>query len=84
MEWGLIFQLLSIAITIAVLVILIVVLARNPIKNATHDDALGDDVIALNNKVNWIFALEIAAVGLMLVFAIIGFFMYRRLPVIVC
>ena len=80
MEVGLIFQLIALAVTVGVLVILIVVLAKNPITHATHDDAFGDDIIALNNKVNWLYGLEIASVGLMLVFAIIGFFMYRRLP----
>lgn len=81
MEWSLALQLIALAITVAVLVILIVVLARNPIVNATHDDALGDDIINLNNKINWLYALEIAAVALMVVFAVIGFFMYRRFPV---
>ncbi len=79
MELGLIFQLLSIAISIFVLVILIVVLARNPLEG-TEDENL----IKLNNKITWLYALEIAAVGLLIVFAMIGFFMYRRLPVVVC
>ncbi len=74
-SWGLILQLFSIAITVAVLVILIVVLARNPDTN---------DPQQINNKVNWLYALEIAAVGLMLLFSIVGFFMYRRLPLTVC
>lgn len=74
-SWGLILQLFSIAITVAVLVILIVVLARNP---------SSDDPQQINNKVNWLYALEIAAVGLMLLFSIISFFMYRRLPLTVC
>ena len=74
-SWGLILQLFSIAITVAVLVILIVVLARNPETN---------DPQQINNKVNWLYALEIAAVGLMLLFSIVGFFMYRRLPLTVC
>jgi hypothetical protein len=81
MEWSLVLQLITLAITVAVFVILIVVLTRNPITNATHDGALGDDLINLNNKINWLYALEIAAVGLMIVFAIISFFMYRRFPV---
>lgn len=84
MEWGLIFQLAALGVTIGVLVVLIVVLVNNPITNATHDDALGDDIINLNNKINWIYGLEIAAVALMIVFAVIGFFMYRRLPIVVC
>lgn len=81
MKWSLILQLIALAITVTVLVILIVVLAGNPIVNATHDGALGDDIINLNNKINWLYALEIAAVALMVVFAIIGFFMYRSFPV---
>ena len=74
-SWGLILQLFSIAITVAVLVILIVVLSRNTDTN---------DPQQINNKVNWLYALEIAAVGLMLLFSLIGFFMYRRLPLTVC
>lgn len=80
MEWSGILTLLSFALVIAILVILIVVLARNPIKNATHDGAAGDDIIALNNKLNWLYALEIAAVSVMLLSIIISFFMYRRIP----
>lgn len=80
MEWSGILTLLSFALVIAILVILIVVLSRNPIKNATHDAGLGDDIIALNNKVNWLYGLEIAAVSVMLLSIIISFFMYRRIP----
>jgi hypothetical protein len=68
-NWGLIFQLFALAITVAVLVILIVVLARNPDTN---------DPQQINNKVNWLYALEIASVSLMLIFAIISAVMYWR------
>ena len=81
MERSLVLQLIALAITVAVFVILVVVLTRNPITNATNDGALGEDIIKLNNKINWLYALEIAAVGLMIVFALIGFFMYRRFTV---
>ena len=75
MEWGLIFQLLSIALTVAILVVLIVLLARNAIQDTTDENML-----KLNNKINALYILEIVAVSIMIVFAVIGFFMYRRLP----
>jgi hypothetical protein len=74
-NWGLVLQLIAFAVTVALLVILIIVLTRNPLEG-TEDE----NMLKLNNKINWLYALEIAGVGLMLVYAIVGFFMYRRIP----
>jgi len=76
-----ILQWLSLAVTIAILVILIVVLARNQLPDAASDSA---KITMLDNKINWLYALEIAAVALMLLVAIWGMLMYRRLPLTVC
>lgn len=80
MEWSGLLTILSIALTVAIFVILIVVLVRNPLENADSTDPTGQDLIRLNNKVNWLYALEIAAVSVMLLSLIVGFFMYRRIP----
>ncbi len=80
MEWSGILTILSFTLVVAILVILIVVLARNPLQNADSTDPTGQDLIRLNNKVNWLYALEIAAVSVMLLSIIISFFMYRRIP----
>jgi hypothetical protein len=74
-----ILQWLAFAVLVAVLVILIVVLARNPIQDT--EDA---NLIKLNNKINWLYALEIASVGAMVLLTIVGALMYRRIPLTVC
>jgi len=76
-------QLLTLALAIAVLVILIVVLTRNTLSKAVATDetvvgVVDGKVTMLDNKVNWLFALEIASVGLMVVFGLIAFFGLRR------
>ena len=79
MEWSGILTLLSIGITIAVLVILIVVLARNPLENSTDEN-----LIKITNKINTLYILEIIATSIMVLSLVVGFFMYRRIPVVVC
>jgi len=76
MNWALIVQLIALAVAVAVLVILIVVLARNPLEGT--EDA---NLLKLNNKITWLYALEIASVGLMVLFGVIALVMYRRIPV---
>ena len=79
MEWSGILTLLSIGITIAVLVILIVVLARNPLENSTDEN-----LIKITNKIKTLYILEIIATSIMVLSLFVGFFMYRRIPVMVC
>ncbi len=69
-------QLLGLIVAVAVLIILIVVLTRNPLEG-TEDPNL----LKLNNKITWLYVLEIVSVSLMVLFGIIALFMYRRLPV---
>jgi hypothetical protein len=68
-------QLLALALAVAVLVILIVVLTRNKLSDAATTE---DKVTMLDNKVNWLFALEIASVGIMVLFGLIAFFGWMR------
>jgi len=74
-------QIIALALAIAVLVILIVVLTRNtltkvPVTNDLEEGA--KKITMLDNKVNWLYALEIASVGIMILFGLIGFFGYMR------
>ena len=62
-------QIITLLLAIAVLVILIVVLTRNSL-NGGGDSA---DVTKLDNKVNWLYGIAIAEVGLMVLFGVIGF-----------
>jgi hypothetical protein len=76
-------QLLALALAVAVLVILIVVLTRNNLSTAVADDEtnvglVDAKVTMLDNKVNWLFALEIASVGIMVLFGLIAFFGWMR------
>ncbi len=61
-------QIITLLLAIAVFVILIVVLTRNTL-NGGGDPA---DVTKLDNKVNWLYGLAIAEVGLMVLFGVIG------------
>jgi hypothetical protein len=74
-------QLIALLLTVAILVILIVVLTRNNLTNLSLDtDA--EKITALDNKINWLYGLEIAAVGLMLAFSVIAMlsYMYYKSP----
>jgi hypothetical protein len=68
-------QVIALALAVAVLVILIVVLSRNTLSKV---DTTEDKVTMLDNKVNWLFALEIASVGVMVLFGLIGLFGFMR------
>ncbi len=74
MTWAQILQIIGLAIAVAVLVVLIVVLARNPLEGGS------DNEIKMTNKINTLYILEIISVGLIVLFALIGLIMYRRLP----
>jgi hypothetical protein len=52
-----------------------VVLSRNTLSKV---DTTEDKVTMLDNKVNWLFALEIASVGVMVLFGLIGLFGFMR------
>jgi hypothetical protein len=77
-------QLIALALAIAVLVILIVVLTRNTLSKALPVDAaptaetMEGQIIMLDNKVNWLYGLEIASTGVMVLFGLIGFFGWMR------
>ena len=62
-------QIITLLLAIAVFVILIVVLTRNTLNGG--GDA--SDVTKLDNKVNWLYGIAIAEVGLMVLFGVIGF-----------
>ncbi len=76
-------EILVLAVAIALLVILIVVLTRNNLttvcdnQNLTGEDCQEAKITMLDNKVNWLYALEIAAVGLMILAGVIAFFRVR-------
>jgi hypothetical protein len=78
-------RLIAIALAIAVLVILIVVLTRNTLSKAQEVDVapsaetMEGQIVMLDNKINWLFALEIASVGIMVLFGLIGFFSFIRI-----
>lgn len=65
-------QIIALGLAIAVLVILIVVLVRNNIAKDDHTEA--EKITMLDNKVNWLFALTIASVGLMVAMGMITLF----------
>ena len=67
-------QLIALALTVALFVILIVVLTRNKLSNFTDEEK----TTALDNKVNWLYGLAIASVGITMVFAVIALLMYMR------
>ena len=76
-------DIITLLVAIALLVILIVVLTRN---NLTDTTCTGDDaangcaqakITKLDNKVNWLYALEIAGVGLMILAGVLAFFRVR-------
>ena len=62
-------QIITLLLAIAVFVILIVVLTRNTL-NGGGDASV---VTKLDNKVNWLYGIAIAEVGLMVLFGVIGF-----------
>jgi hypothetical protein len=67
-------QLITLLLTIAVFVILIVVLTRNSLPNSTDPEK----ITKLDNKVNWLYGLAIAESGLLLLSMVIGLlFMVR-------
>lgn len=76
-------EILVLAVAIALLVILIVVLTRNNLttvcdnQNLTGEPCQEAKITMLDNKVNWLYALEIAAVGLMILAGVIAFFRVR-------
>jgi hypothetical protein len=67
-------QLITLLLTIAVFVILIVVLTRNSLPNSTDSDK----ITKLDNKVNWLYGLAIAESGLLLLSMVIGFIFMTR------
>jgi hypothetical protein len=75
MQWSTILQLIGLAISVAILVVLIVLLSRNAIEG-TEDPNL----LKINNKINALYILEIISVGIMVLFGVIALVMYRRLP----
>ncbi len=80
-------ELLVLGLAIALLVILIVVLTRNTLSNTTCDPAdepgcVQAKLTKLDNKVNWLYALEIAAVGIMILAGIIAFFRVRSWTIV--
>jgi hypothetical protein len=82
-------EILILAVAVALLVILIVVLTRNNLStycdknNLTGEECQEGKLTALDNKVNWLYALEIAAVGLMILAGVIAFFRVRSFMVVV-
>jgi hypothetical protein len=70
-------QLIALTLAIAVLVILIVVLTQNKVGAPENQDQ-GVQITMLNTKVNWLFALEIASVGIMVLFGLISLFGWMR------
>ena len=61
--------------SVAILVILIVILAKNkggPDATGVYDEG------AINNKVNWLYYLSIAEVGIIVVFGLLGLLAMRR------
>ena len=61
---------------IAILVILIVILAKYKGEaSATYDQ---DAANAANTKVNWLYYINLVEVGLIVIFGVLGLFAYRR------
>lgn len=77
-------RLIALVLAVAVLVILIVVLTRNTLSKAQEvataptAETMEGQIIMLDNKINWLFALEIASVGIMVLFGLIGFLSWMR------
>jgi NADH:ubiquinone oxidoreductase subunit 6 (subunit J) len=67
-------QLITLLLTIAVFVILIVVLTRNSLPNSTD----AEKITKLDNKVNWLYGLALAESGLLLLSMVIGFIFMTR------
>jgi hypothetical protein len=67
-------QLITLLLTIAVFVILIVVLTRNSLPNSTD----AEKITKLDNKVNWLYGLALAEAGLMMLSLLIGFIFMTR------
>jgi hypothetical protein len=71
-QWS---QLITLLLTIAVFVILIVVLTRNSLPDSVDAEA---KITKLDNKVNWLFGLAIAESGLLMLSLLIGFIFMTR------
>ena len=74
MDSYLIAQIIALALAVAVLVILIVVLTRNKLSDVPQDQQFAK----LDNKINWLYGLEIASVGVMVLFGLISIFGWMR------
>jgi hypothetical protein len=72
LQWS---QLITLLLTIAVFVILIVVLTRNSLPDSTDAEA---KITKLDNKVNWLYGLAIAESGLLMLSLLIGFIFMTR------
>ncbi len=74
-------DIITLLVAIALLVILIVVLTRNSLPGTTctgtDADCTQQKLTKLDNKVNWLYALEIAGVGLMILAGVLAFFRVR-------
>lgn len=70
-QWS---QLITLLLTIAVFVILIVVLTRNSLPDSTDQQKF----TKLDNKVNWLYGLAIAESGLLMLSLLIGFIFMTR------
>ncbi len=75
-------DILILLIAIALLVILIIVLTRNSLPDTTCDTTADPGcaqakITKLDNKVTWLYALEIAAVSLMILAGVLAFFRVR-------
>ena len=72
LQWS---QLITLLLTIAVFVILIVVLTRNSLPDTPTD---AEKITKLDNKVNWLYGLAIAEAGLLMLSLLIGFIFMTR------
>jgi hypothetical protein len=68
-------QLITLLLTIAVFVILIVVLTRNSLPDTTTVEG---KITKLDNKVNWLYGLALAEAGLLMLSLLIGFIFMTR------
>jgi hypothetical protein len=62
---------------VAVLVILIVILARNSAES-TANGVTSYDPDKINTKVNWLYYINLVEVGLIVIFGLLGLFAMRR------
>jgi hypothetical protein len=69
MNWGFVFQLFALVVSLVVLGLLIGYYVRNPDTNEPQQ---------INNKVNLLYILEIVSVSLMVLFALFSAVMYYR------